>query len=164
MTHKVILIILNKIAKSQGVEKIDYQQSFNRNLFFIYFPEDIIKTEFTYYPFSQIEEGKRFGELKVDSLVDIATNKIFTIYQKPNARHFIDLYLILRQENWSIDDLIRKAKRKFDWHVDPILLGTQFTQVLEVKDYPRMIIKLDEKDWREFFVEEAKRLSNKILK
>ena len=32
----------------------------------------------------------------IDSLIDIATNKIFTIYQNPRSRDFIDLYLILK--------------------------------------------------------------------
>jgi len=34
----------------------------------------------------------------VDSMLDIAVNKIFTIYQKARARDFIDLYFIYQQE------------------------------------------------------------------
>ena len=39
-----------------------------------------------------------------------------------------------------------------------------FIKVQEAKDYPRMIKKLDANVWRNFFVEEAKKLSPEIIK
>lgn len=93
----------------------------------------------------------------MDSLEDIAVNKLFTIYQKPRSRDFIDLYLIMKKTGWKISDLISKTKIKFDWHIDYLQLGSQFVQALTVKDYPRMILKLDPKEWQEFFIEEAKK-------
>ena len=99
----------------------------------------------------------------VDSLIDIAVNKIFTIYQKPRSRDFIDLYYILKQESWTIADLVKKARIKFDYHIDPLQLGAQFMRAQELKDYPRMLIPLDPSSWQVFFLEEAKRLSTEIL-
>jgi len=63
--------------------------------------------------------------LEVESLFDIAVNKIFTIYQKPRSRDFIDIYFILKEKNWFVADLLKNAKIKFDWHIDPTQLGTQ---------------------------------------
>jgi len=78
----------------------------------------MIKTEFTYFPFPRIEKKKQLGNLFVDSLLDIAVNKIFTIYQKPRSRDFIDLYCILQKEKkLNIADLVKKAEIKFDWHI-----------------------------------------------
>ncbi|MBI4652722.1 hypothetical protein HY750_00505 [Candidatus Kuenenbacteria bacterium] len=57
---------------------------------------DKIKMEFTYFPFIRIEKKEKVGNLYIDSLLDIAVNKIFTIYQKPRSRDFIDLYFILQ--------------------------------------------------------------------
>ena len=34
----------------------------------------------------------------------------------------------------------------------------------ELKDYPRMLEKIDEKAWQEFFIKEAKKLSGKVFK
>ena len=64
----------------------------------------------------------------------------------------------------AIADLIEKAKVKFDWHVDPIQLGSQFVKAEEVKDYPRMIISVPDNEWRRFFVTEAKKLKEQIIK
>jgi predicted nucleotidyltransferase component of viral defense system len=160
-----ISVVLKKIQKAAGVEKIEYQQSFNRNLFFLNTDSDIIKTEFTYFPFPRIEQKQKMGELFIDSLIDIATNKIFTIYQKPRSRDFIDLYLILTNNpELTLDSLIDKAQIKFDNYIDPVQLGAQYIKVTELKDYPRMLEKLDEKVWQDFFVKEAEKLSGKVFK
>jgi len=158
-----VSIFLKKIQPQAGFQSVDYQESFNRHLFFLRFPDEIIKTEFTFFPFSRIEQGETYGSLSLDSILDIAVNKLFTIYQKPRARDFIDLFLILQKHEWDTDDLIMKAKSKFDWHIDPIQLGSQFLQAKEVKDYPRMITPLSKQDWQGFFLEEAKKFKKEIL-
>ncbi|MEK7106836.1 MAG: nucleotidyl transferase AbiEii/AbiGii toxin family protein [Patescibacteria group bacterium] len=155
--------VLKKIQKAAGIVRVRYEQSFNRNLFFLELERDEIKTEFTYFPFPRIEQKKKIGNLHIDSLIDIATNKIFTIYQKPRSRDFIDLYCILKRESWTIADLVKKARIKFDYHIDPLQLGAQFLRAQEFKDYPRMLISLDESAWQDFFLEEAKLLSSEIL-
>jgi predicted nucleotidyltransferase component of viral defense system len=148
-----------KIQDKAGIKKVNYEQSFNRNLFFLELKDDSIKTEFTYYPFSRIESKKQFGNLYIDSLIDIAVNKVFTIYQKPRSRDFIDLYFILmREKSWSIDDLVKKAQVKFDTYINPIQLSSQFVKVEVLKDYPNMIKKIDHTEWQEFFMKDVKRL------
>lgn len=158
-----ISVILKKIQKKAGVKNIQYEQSFNRNLFFLETKDDIIKTEFTYFPFPRIEKKNKIGGLFVDSLVDVAVNKVFTIYQNPRSRDFIDLYFILKKENWSIAELVKNAHAKFDHYIDPLQLGAQFIKAKELKDYPRMLIQIEESVWQDFFVNEAKKLENQIL-
>ncbi|MBI2426569.1 MAG: nucleotidyl transferase AbiEii/AbiGii toxin family protein [Candidatus Kerfeldbacteria bacterium] len=156
--------ILKKIQKKVGFRKVVIEQSFNRNLFFLHFQDEVVKAEFTYYPFPQIEPSRKHNGVMVDSLLDISVNKLFTIYQRPRARDFIDLFCILKHEpKWSVDFLIKKAKIKFDWHVDPIQLGAQFYKVKEAKDEPRMIVRIPRKEWEMFFQNESKRLQQQFL-
>ena len=143
--------VLKKIRDAAGIISVRYEQSFNRNLFFLELEKDEIKTEFTYFPFPRIEQKKKMGNLCIDSLIDIAVNKIFTIYQKPRSRDFIDLYCILKREPWTISDLVKKAKIKFDYHIDPLQLGAQFVRAEALKDYPSMLISLDKSAWQDFF-------------
>lgn len=158
-----IQIILKKIKKQLGIIKIDYQQSFNRNLFFLHFDKEIIKTEFTYFPFTQISKTKKVDDIQIDSLIDLAVNKAFTIYQNPRSRDFIDLYLILKSENLLFADLLLKARNKFDTYIDPLQLGQQLLQVTELKDYPRLIQKMSEKSWQDFWVKEAEKLKSQVI-
>lgn len=160
-----LLTFFKKIKKQTKITSVDYTQSFNRNLFFLHFANDVIKTEFTYFPFPSIEPGPTQGKLRTDSLLDIAVNKVFTIYQKPRSRDFIDLFCILRlKKNWSMYQLIKHAQIKFESPIDILQLGSQFLRVQELKDYPHMIIDLKENVWQQFFLTIAKQFEKKILK
>ncbi|MFH1890894.1 MAG: nucleotidyl transferase AbiEii/AbiGii toxin family protein [Candidatus Kuenenbacteria bacterium] len=161
---QAINVFFRKNKKALGIKKIDYQQSFNRNLFFLHLAKDVIKTEFTYFPFTRIGRPVIKNSLKIDSLIDIAVNKIFTIYQKPRSRDFIDLYFINKKTGWKTDDLIKKARIKFDFHIDLLQLGSQFLLSKSVKDYPFMKVKTNNKEWQNYFISEAKKLESKILK
>ena len=156
-------VFLEKYKKELGIKKIDYEQSFNRNLFFIHFQGEVLKTEFTFFPFPRIEQGIKNYGIVTDSLLDIAVNKLFTIYQRTKARDFIDLFFICREKKYFIADLIQKAKLKFDWHIDPLQLGVQFIKVEEAEDWPKMIKSLNKKDLTAFFENEAKKLKSQIL-
>ncbi|OGG44479.1 hypothetical protein A2841_00160 [Candidatus Kaiserbacteria bacterium RIFCSPHIGHO2_01_FULL_48_10] len=159
-----VTVFFQKNKQNIRFTKIDFQQSYNRNLFFLHFKDEIVKTEFTYYPFPRIDATKKEMGLSIDSILDIAVNKLFTIYQQTNARHYIDLYCIIQKYGWSIDGLVKKAKAKFDWHIDPLQLGTQFIKVKTAKDFPNMIEKIPPQEWRDFFIHEAEKLKNQVIK
>ena len=75
-----LAIILSSLKKDLKIAKIDFRQSFNRFSFFLHFPnKEVLKLEFDYYPFPPIEKGKLYKNMRVDSLIDIAVNKLFTI-------------------------------------------------------------------------------------
>lgn len=153
--------LAGKIARAIKTKK-DIQESFNRNLVFFSKKGNITKTEFTFFPFPQIEKPKVISGVPLDSEVDIAVNKFFTIYQKPSARHFIDLYLLLTTKNYSWEQLGKLARIKFDTAIDPIQLGSQLIKAEIVSDLPKMLIKLPESDWRGYFMKKARSLKAKV--
>ena len=154
-----IRVFLEQHKEALGIKSIDLQQSFNRNLFFVELPGGVLKTEFTYFPFPRIEKNlkKEYG-VEVHSPLDIAVNKVHTIYSRTKARDYIDLYLLCKTYSYSILELTKMARIKFDTHIDPIQLGTQFTRAAEAEDYPRMITELTPETWQLFFKSEAERL------
>lgn len=91
-------VFLESAKKDLGIVKIDFQQSFNRNLFFLHYQDgEILKTEFTFYPFLRIEPDKRELGVHIDSLLDIGVNKLFTVHQRSQIKDYIDLCFIFRQ-------------------------------------------------------------------
>ena len=158
-----IRVFLKAIQKELGIQKIDFQQSYNRNLFFLHIDKEVLKAEFTYFPFPRIEKGRKEYGIEIDSLLDIAVNKLFTIYQRTTARDYIDLYIICKEKGFSIDELIQKAKAKFDWHIDPLQLGTQFLKAKEAGDYPRMIREVPLAEWQGFFERESRKVGKEVI-
>src|SRR3990167_11291302 len=153
-----ITTFLKSIKKSLEYKTFDIKTSFNRNIVMLSFRDYDLKLEFTYFPFPRIDETNIVDGLKIDSVKDIAVNKLFTIYQNPRSRDFIDLYMINQKYGFLMSDLLKKAKVKFDWHIDPVKLGSQFLKSKAVKDYPRLIEKVDPAIWQGFFLSEAKKL------
>lgn len=152
------------IKSSIGATKKDIQQSFNRNLVFFTIGKSILKTEFTYFPFTQVEKPMVVNKLHVDSLLDIAVNKFFTIYQKPASRHFIDLFCILQSSDISWDTLTKLARIKFDTVIDPLQLGSQLVTANTISQLPHMIKPVKETTWRTYFLKKAKELKDDIGK
>jgi predicted nucleotidyltransferase component of viral defense system len=157
-----VTVFIKSIQNGLSFKNFEFQQSFNRNIYFLNFEKDQLKLEFTYFPFERIERGAKFGKLEIDSQLDIAVNKLFSIYQNPKARDYIDLYLIIKSEKYDLDKLVGFSRVKFDWHIDYLKLGTQFNLCQEVKDYPRMIKKTDPQEWQNFFTNYAKGLKPKV--
>lgn len=158
-----VIVFLRSIKGNIGFKRFDFNTSFNRNVFFLRFPKEQLKLEFTYYPFPPIGKRKEAFGIAIDSVEDIAVNKLFTIYQNPRSRDFMDLYMIIKKYHFPLHTLIKKAKVKFDWHVDPLQLGSQFLLAKDIKDYPRFIDHLEEKEWQAFFLAEAKKLEQEII-
>lgn len=158
-----IEVWLQAHKRDLGYGSFVYQQSMNRNLYFLNYGGEELKMECTYFPFAQVEQPIVEDGLLIDSLVDIAVNKLFTIYQRSAARDYIDLYLISEKYRYPVKDLLAKARIKFDWHLDPLQLGTQFYKAKDAADLPRMIVDLKPERWRNFFVGEAKNLKSSVM-
>jgi predicted nucleotidyltransferase component of viral defense system len=147
-----------------GFTKVDIQTSLNRNLLFLRFAKnEILKTEFTYYPFKQITAGPKIVNLQVDSLKDIAVNKFFTLAQKPRSRDFIDLYFILQKDQFSMKALYYLAKVKFDWHIDPLQIGAHFL-AFDESDMGMLYEPIEAYKIRDFFEKKALDLRPELLK
>jgi len=156
---------IGKIKQKLKLVKIGYRKFLGLHSFYLFFSKDnFLKVDFNYYPFPRIEPGIKYKNITVDSLYDIAVNKVHTISMRPRARDFIDIYFIIKEKNYSFQKLIMDAKAKFDWDIDPIQLGIQLIKAKEVKDFPRMIKKIDHQEWQNFFIEQAKKLKKEIFK
>lgn len=129
--------------------------------FFTFKDNEVLKVDFAQYPYPQIEEKKVFGSVKVDSLYDIAVNKIITVNQRTNVKDFVDLYFLMKDFNfWQLKD---GAIAKFNMELDPYLTAADFLKVEEFQSLPRMLIKLTLEELKIFFEVQAKKLGAEIL-
>lgn len=156
---------LKKISQSLGVVEIKRSQMMGLVSYILVFDNGKeLKIDFNYYPFPGIEKGASFKNLRVDSVYDIAANKLHTIFMQPRSRDYLDLYLIMQKYNYPLDKLILAAKAKFDWHIDKITLASQFIKVTDFDESSLMIIPFNKKAMDEFFLSLAKSLEGEIFK
>lgn len=155
---------IKKAQAKLGVKEVDYRQFLGLHSFQLLFANGTkLKVDFNYYPFLRIERGVAYKNIAVDSVLDIAVNKVHTIAMKPRARDFIDVYFIIRQYKYDMAILLSHAKAKFDWHIDPLQLGSRLLLAADATDFPRMIKPIDHREWKDFFIKESLKLKKDIF-
>ena len=156
---------LKRIAPAIGLKSLQHRPFLGLHSFLLDLKNgDKFKIDFNYYPYPRINIGRRYQKLNLDSLYDIAVNKVHTLFMKPRTRDYVDLYFILGQNDYKMPQLIKDAKAKFDWHIDPLLLGSQLKKVDQITDFPRMLVPFDRQDMEKFFLTLAKSLKSEIFK
>lgn len=132
-------------------------------MFFLDFENGVnLKIDFGYYPYKRVEKGLVFEEITVDSLLDIAINKLSTVNQRSSVKDFVDLYYLL--DKFTLWDLIEGVKIKFRQELDPWLLSSDLAYVVEKFDVlPRMIKPLTLDELKNFFREKAKELGRTAI-
>jgi predicted nucleotidyltransferase component of viral defense system len=151
-------------AAKMGSKKIIHRQFLGLHTYTLFLPNRELNVDFNYYPFKRIDTSGRWKGLAIDSLEDITANKIQTISTKARERDFVDLYFIYQKKHFDLKKMVILAKTKFDWHIDPIQLGTTFMQVIDLHDVPKMLVPFDRKKMETFFLSLAKDLKKDILK
>ncbi len=167
VNQAVAEVFLKKKSAKLKIKKIDLSQFLGLFSYILtYTDNQKLKVDFNYYPFLRIEKGKKFGNLEIDSLIDIATNKVHTLFMKPRTRDYIDLYFIFKKEKMDMNQLILLAKAKFDWDIDKMNLANQFIRVKDIQkeDFPKVLVPFNISEMETFFLNLAKDLKKDILK
>lgn len=131
--------------------------------FEISFPSgSILKVDFCYYPHKRIEKGTTYQGLDIDSLRDIAINKLLTVNQRTDVKDFVDLYFLLKK-HFTVWDLTYSFQAKFSSvDLDILLIAQDFLKVEDFQTLPKILNPLTLAMLREFFREKAKEVGRKV--
>ncbi len=117
----------------------------------------------------RLEQVKEFSEhpgLKIDSLVDIAANKLLALFGRATLRDFIDVYFLVKQAKFLPEDLMNKAKLK-DPGFDLYWLGVALERINTFKDNsPEMLLLVEPVDFKEmlaFFNSWRQKINKELL-
>ena len=119
------------------------------------------------FRFEPTKEFPEFPGLKVDSLKDIASNKLLALFGRAAFRDFVDLYYLVEKAGFSRSDLIRDSQKK-DPGFDLYWLGVALDRIKTYeKDSAEMLLLLEPlrfqklrvffDEWRVKISEELKR-------
>ncbi len=153
---------VDKIARSQKL-RIKLTERERVRIFELARSDNVeIKVDFAFYPYKRLKKGLSTSGVKVDSLFDIATNKLQTITSRTEVKDFVDLYFLLKE--FTLWDLIYAVNEKFRLEIDLIWLGTDFLKVEKFEILPRMLVPLTLKELQDFYREEARKLGMSVVK
>lgn len=154
--------IITDIAKTLAA-KVTPRFIDNRMYICMYqFPDKTeLKVDFCHYPYPRLEKDNTDGKLRIDSLFDIAVNKITTIGQRTTVKDFVDLYYLW--EKFGLWDLIHGAEKKFRVKYEPFLLSSDLLAFEHITDLPNMLKPLALSDLKSYFREKAIELAKKSV-
>lgn len=150
-----------KLKNLFAAEAMRFERFYDRHQFFFKFGGEELKVEFTTYPFHQLEEPILQDGLRIDSLRDIAVNKLMAMIDRFDPKDFIDLFYILQE--FKIDDIRKDAEKKFGVSIGDIFLGGELAKVRRIEALPKMLKPLTIGELKEFFERQAKELKDEIL-
>lgn len=84
------------------------------------------------YRFEPPFDSEEIPGVKIDSLTDMATNKLLTLFGRATLRDFIDVYFLIK-ERFTKDELIRRAGQK-DPGFDLYWLGVAMERINDFSD------------------------------
>lgn len=138
--------------KSEAIETV--------NIFYLSFPnKPAIKVDFNYYPFKRLENSLFKEGVYVDSLLDMAVNKLMTIVQRANVKDFVDFYFL--EPKFGVWDLMEGVRVKFHQEQEPYLLGSDFLKIEDFEILPRMIKPVSLVELKEFYRELARKVGKR---
>lgn len=92
------------------------------------------------FRFEAPKETNKYPGIKIDSLTDIASNKLLALFQRATLRDFVDVYLLVKENYFTKEKLMALAKQK-DPGFDLYWLGVALEKINFFKaDSPEMLL------------------------
>lgn len=113
------------------------------------------------------EQPIHFGDFShidtvvVDSLINIATNKLLAVYGRLEAKDYIDLYVIFSQTDFSFEEIFALAKKK-DSGLSEFYFANAIADADQFEVLPKMKIPFNKKRFQKFYKELSERMLLKI--
>lgn len=150
--------------KSIGYRLVHIDEDFGFLTITFHYPDDtFLKIDFNHYTEARLKKGLVWRGIEIDSLYDIAVNKLETISSSPRTRDYVDLYYILQSTKFKIKDLMQSVGEKFSERIDTLQLIKNFLKVVEYTDLPRMLIPFDRKDMDRYYANLARSLKKEVF-
>ena len=123
-----------------------------------------ISMNLVYYPYRPLFKKIQTFSLSLFSAKDIALDKAFTIGRRAMWRDYVDLFFILKNKIFTLENLIKYAEKKFKFNFNPRLFLEQLVYFKDVEILKISYVneKFSEKEIKKFLIDEVKRFKKNL--
>lgn len=157
-----ILGFLNSLS---NVREVRFEKKFDRKLFLLAYSDgEVLKAEFTRYPFARLEAGMQVDEITVDSLKDILANKLAAITDRRDPKDFVDVYAALKSgPDLTLFQMILLAETKFGVRGIGHILKGRFLEEMPSVEGLRLRQPISREELKAFYRGQAEQLIRRSL-
>lgn len=123
-------------------------------------PEPSLKIDLVRDAGAQFGAHQRFGNVIVDSMLNIAVNKVTALFGRTAAKDFVDFYFLL-QQGFDLNELMQMAKEK-DLGFTEFYFAGSLGEIRRVQDLPRMLRPITLEELGAFYNALAAQIMHKI--
>lgn len=107
-----IIEFINGLKKELYLPKAKEKRIYDRFEFFISNGEEV-RLEFVHYAYPKIKKRKKWNGVYVDSLDDIAANKLMAFFDRNETKDLFDLYFLITKKGYKVQKLLKLTEKKF---------------------------------------------------
>lgn len=166
-SYEQVIGFVNGLKKTFRLSKAEEKKIFDRWDFFLYNKQKL-RIEFVHYAYPKIKDRQKWRGILIDSLDDIAANKLMAHFDRNDPKDLFDLYFLLTRGKYTIEKLIRLVEKKFGISLDKAaVLSESYKSMKDLDELRPLVIASSEnekekiiKDIQDYF----KELSNQYLR
>lgn len=160
------VLLLREVAEQMrrelGGAEVRFERLYDRYQYFFACASGELKIEFTRYPFQQLEEPLMHDGIQVDSMRDIAANKLMALLDRFDPKDFADLYFLMQER--PLEEMRKDVEQKFKMKVGSLFLGGELMKVRRIEAFPKMILPLEVETVKDFFIARGRELAPEIFR
>jgi predicted nucleotidyltransferase component of viral defense system len=161
--YRNLEIEISKIIKVTHPKKVEKQTLNGQQIYWFVYTNQTIKIDFAYFPFEPLGEFKKFKNLKISSLEDLAVNKLQAIMTRKRGRDFLDYFYIANETQLTPQRIAQLYRLKFDMTIRPEEIAKHFVGVLDATDQPTFLGREPWKTIEDYFISESNKIKTKIV-
>lgn len=170
-TYNNIIKFIRDLKKRLNLPYVEEKKIHDRREFLLH-DKQTLRLEFVYYPHPKIKKRKLWKGILVDSLDDIAANKLMSFFDRNDPKDLFDLYFLLTKQGYTPEKLIKLTEKKFGVKFDKgAIFSEAYQKIKDLDDLKYLILAKNLKqkqkiikEIQEYFTSHSEQFLQRILK
>lgn len=111
-TYNQIIGFIRKLKKELKLPSIEERKIYDRYEFTLHNKRKF-RLEFVQYEHPKLKTRKKWRGITIDSLEDMAANKLMCLFDRNDPKDLFDLYFLLTKKKYTIKKLLKLVEKKF---------------------------------------------------
>ncbi|MBI2635954.1 nucleotidyl transferase AbiEii/AbiGii toxin family protein [Candidatus Peregrinibacteria bacterium] len=151
--------------QSLGADSMEANRLYDRHLFVLHMKNSgPIKIEFTHYPYPALEQPAIRNGVRVESLRDIATDKLAALLDRFEPKDYYDIHALLDGRHTSLATMRTDLQTKFHITADAVQLGAALARAQRLPILPHLRTPVRKEDIQDFFARLAEDLKPEVMR
>lgn len=107
-----VLKFVQTLKKKLKLSRIEGRKIHDRHEFLLK-DKEVLRLEFVLFEHPSLKPRKKYKGILVDSLDDIAANKVMAFFDRNDPKDLFDLYFLLAEKRYKVKELLKLTEKKF---------------------------------------------------